>query len=60
MNIMVHARTLVAEGRGLEDQSQQGPHMKNLSQKIMQKIKRHFLFFLVSFMLMFLVPILSS
>lgn len=44
MDIMVHARTWVAEGRGLEDQSQHGPHMKNLSQKIKQKIKRHFCF----------------
>lgn len=59
MDIMVHARTWVAEERGLEYQSQHGPHMKNLSQKIKQKIKT-FLFFLVSFMLMFLVPILSS
>lgn len=39
---MVHARTGVAEGTGLEDQSPHGPHRKNLSQKIKQKIKRHF------------------
>lgn len=54
MDMVVHARTLVAEGGILEAQSQPGLDRENLSQKVKKKT---FLFFLVS---LFLVPILSS
>lgn len=54
MDMVVHARTLVAEGGILEAQRQPGLHRENLSQKVKKKT---FLFFLVS---LFLVPILSS
>lgn len=54
IDMVVHARTLVAEGGILEAQSQPGLHRENLSQKVKKKT---FLFFLVS---LFLVPILST